>query len=518
VVTEAVDPRVPVALGDFEFVILLLAAATVLIRLADSIAVPYPIVLVVGGLAIGLVPGLPELELDPEAVFVIFLPPLLFAAAWRSSPRELRAEIRPLALLSIGLVLATMLAVAVVAHAIVPGMSWEAAFVLGAVVGPTDPVAAIATYSRIGVPPRVRLLVEGEAMINDGTALVAFRVALLAAVEGTFSLGDAVLEFFVNAAGGVAAGIAIGWFGTQVLRRQSDVSLSIFVTLITAYSSYIVAEELLHLSGVLAVVAGGIYSGWNAHSAMDGGTRLSAGAFWTTMVFTLEAILFVLLGLQAPLVADELDVAELSAQALVVALTVVAVRMAWAAMPGGASGLRERIAIGWSGMRGAVSLAAALSVPATVEEQPQILLLTFGVIAVTLLGQGLTLPPLLKLLRLPSGDNPFSPDEALARLEAAQAALDRLEELEEEGAAEEPLRRLRELYRRRFAVCVAVLGGGELPEDGRRELREYGAMRHELIAVERAALLGLRNDGRVSQDVVRKVERDLDLEEARLRT
>jgi monovalent cation/hydrogen antiporter len=512
----AVDPRVPGALGDFEFVILLLAAATVLIRLAESISVPYPIVLVLGGLALGFVPGMPELELDPDTVFVVFLPPLLFSAAWRSSPRELRAELRQIGLLSIGLVLVTMCAVAVVAHEIVPGMSWEAAFVLGAIVGPTDPVAAIATFSRIGVPPRVRLLVEGEAMINDGTALVAFRVALAAAVEGTFSLGDAMLEFVVNAVGGVAIGLAIGWLGIQAIRRQTDATLSIFVSVIAAYSSYIVAEEALHLSGVLAAVAGGIYSGWNAHSAMDGGTRLSAVAFWQVMIFSLEAILFVLLGLQVAIVGDDLDVAELSLQALAVALTVVVVRMAWL-IPGRRSEWRERVAIGWSGMRGAISLAAALAVPATVDERPEILLLTLGVIAVTLLGQGLTLPPLLKLLRL-RGDNPFSPDEALARLEAAQAALDRLEELEEEGAAAEPVRRLRELYRRRFAVCVAVLGGGELPEDGRRELLEYGAMRHELIAVERASLLALRNAGRVSQDVVRRVERDLDLEEARIRS
>jgi CPA1 family monovalent cation:H+ antiporter len=504
-------------LGDFEFVILLLAAATVLIRLAESIAVPYPIVLVVGGLGIGLVPGLPELELDPEAIFVIFLPPLLHAAAWGSSPRELRAEVRPLALLSIALVLVTMCAVAVVAHAIVPGMSWEAAFVLGAIVGPTDPVAAIATFSRIGVPPRLRLLVEGEALINDGTALVAYRVALVAAVEGTFSAGEALLEFVGSAAGGVAAGLAIGWLGTQVIRRQSDVSLSIFVTVIVAYSSYIVAEEVLHVSGVLAAVSSGIYSGWNAHSAMDAGTRLSAGAFWSTMVFSLEAILFVLLGLQAPIVADELDVAELALQALVVAFAVVAVRMAWALIPAGGfgAGRRERVAVGWAGMRGAISLAAALAVPVAVEERPEILLLTFGVIFVTLLGQGLTLPLLLKLLRLPS--NLFSPDEALARLEAAQAALDRLDELEDEGAEAEPLRRLRELYRARFAQCVAALGGGELPEDGRRELHQYGAMRRELIAVERASLLALRNDGRIAQDVVRKVERDLDLDEARIR-
>jgi len=503
--------------GDIEFVILLLGAAAILVRLAELISVPYPIVLVVGGLAIGLVPGLRDLDLDPHVVFVVFLPPLLHAAGWQSSPRELLAELRPLALLAVGLVLATMGAVAVVAHAIVPGMSWEAAFVLGAIVGPTDPVSATATFSRIGAPARVRLLVEGEAMINDGTALVAYRVALVAATTGAFSAGDALLDFLVSASGGIAVGLAAGWLGTQAVRRQSDVALSIFITVIVAYGSYIVAEEI-GVSGVLAAVASGIYSGWNAHSAMDAGTRLSGVAFWGVMVFGLEALLFVLLGLQAPRLAQELDIGALALQALVVALTVIAVRMAWTAIPFGSigNGARERIAVGWAGMRGAISLAAALAVPIEVQERPQILLLTFGVIAVTLLGQGLTLAPLLRRLGLP-GANPFSPDEATARLEAAQAALDRLDELEDEGAAAEPLRRLRELYRMRFAVCVAVLGGGELPEDGRRELREYGAMRRELIAVERASLLALRNDGRVRQDVVRSAERELDLDEARLR-
>jgi CPA1 family monovalent cation:H+ antiporter len=504
--------------GDIEFVILLLGAAALLVRLAWSISVPYPIVLVLGGLAIGLVPTLPDLELDPDVVFLVFLPPLLHAAAWQSSPRELRAEVRPLALLAIGLVLVTMCAVAVVAHAIVPGMSWEAAFVLGAVVGPTDPVAAIATFSRIGAPARLRLLVEGEALINDGTALVAYRVALVAAVEGTFSFGDALLDFVVSAVGGVAIGIAAGWLGTQAIRRQSDAALSIFMTLIVAYSSYILAEEA-GVSGVLAAVGSGIYSGWNAHSAMDAGTRLSGRAFWGVMIFGLEALLFVLLGLQAPQIADGIDVGEVALQALAVALTVIAVRMAWAAIPVGGFGdsARERIAVGWAGMRGAISLAAALAIPIEVEERPEILLLTFGVILVTLVGQGLTLPPLLKLLALPA-TNPWSPDEATARLEAAQAALDRLDELEDEGAAEEPLRRLRELYRTRFAICVAVLGGGDLPEDGRAELREYGAMRRELIAVERASLLALRNEGRVRQEIVRKVEHDLDLDEARIRS
>jgi monovalent cation/hydrogen antiporter len=345
---------------------------------------------------------------------------------------------------------------------------------------------------------------------------VAYRVALAAATEGVFSFGDALVDFAVSATGGVAIGLAAGWLVTQAVRRQSDVALSIFITVIVAYGGYVVAEEA-GVSGVLAAVTSGIYAGWNAHRAMDAGTRLSGIAFWRVMTFGLEALLFVLLGLQAPRLAEQLDVGELALQALAVAGTVIVVRMLWMALPFGEIGnnARERIAVGWAGMRGAISLAAALAVPIEVQERPQILLLTFGVIAVTLIGQGLTLAPLLRRLGLP-GENPFSPDEATARLEAAQAALDRLDELEEEGAAAEPLRRLRELYRGRFAVCVAVLGGGELPEDGRRELRDFGAMRRELIAVERASLLALRNQGRVAQDVVRRVEHDLDLDEARV--
>ena len=505
-------------MGDIEFLLLLLVAAAVLVRLADLVAVPYPIVLVVGGLAIGLVPWLPDLELEPDVVFLIFLPPLLHAAGWYSDPRMLKAEVRPLALLAVGLVLATMVAVAVVAHAIVPGMSWEAAFLLGAIVGPTDPVSASATFARLGVPERVRGLVEGEAMINDGTALVAYRVALVAAVEGTFSFGDALLEFAYSAAGGVAAGLAIGWLGYKVIEHQSDTTLSIFFSVLVAYASYIVGEELLHVSGVLATVTSGIYGGWNAHRLIDAGTRLSAVAFWRVMIFGLETLLFVLLGLQAPQLAEELEVAALAGQALVVALCVAGVRMAWVLLiPGGfGDGLKERVVVGWAGMRGAISLAAALGVSTAVQERPQILLITFGVIFVTLLGQGLTLPPLLRALKLRS-DTDFSPDEAIARLETAQAALDRLDELEEEDASAEAIRRLRELYRTRFAVCVAVLGG-EVPEDGRRELTQYGELRRDLIATERAALLDLRSKGTVPLDVLRRIERDLDLDESRIRS
>jgi CPA1 family monovalent cation:H+ antiporter len=502
--------------GDIEFIVLLLAVAAVGVRLADRASIPYPIVLVVFGLLVGLVPWLPDLVLAPDVVFLVFLPPLLHAAGWFSSPRELRDDVRPLAALSVVLVLLTMVAVAVVAHTVVPGMSWGAAFVLGAVVGPTDPVSATATFSRIGVPARVRRRVETEAMINDSTALVAYRVALTAAVEGTFSPAGAALDFVVSACGGVLVGLAVGWASTEIVRRQDDVGLTIFVTILAAYAGYILGEEL-HVSGVLGAVVSGIYNGWKAPEVFGADMRLTGLAFWGVMTFGLEALLFVLLGLQAPQVAEQIDIAPLALQALVVALVVVAVRMLWAQLPlaGVADDVRERIAVGWAGMRGAISLAAALAIPTAVDERAEILLITYGVILVTLLGQGLTLPLVLRALRLP-GENRWSPDEARARLETAQAALDRLDELEEEGAREEPLERLRELYRARFALCVAALdgddGAGPLPS-----LRDYGVMRRDVIGVERRTLLELRASGTVPPDVARRVERDLDLEEARLR-
>jgi CPA1 family monovalent cation:H+ antiporter len=491
------------------------------VRLADLAAIPYPIVLVIGGLAIGLLPALPDVELGPEVVFLVFLPPLLHAAGWQASPRELKAEIRPLSYLAISLVLATMVAVAVVAHELVPGLTWEAAFVLGAVVAPTDPVSAAATFTRIPVPERVRLLVEGEAMLNDATALVVFRLAVTAALSGTFDPGEAAVDFVLSAAGGIAIGLAAGWLELRVLRLQADTALTIFLTLGGAYGGYI-AGEVAGVSGVLAAVTSGLYLGWFSHLAFDADTRLTAIGFWNVLVFGLNAMLFTLLGLQLPGLVDalrsELSLGDLTVAAFVVSATVIGLRVAAQFIPGAFPGgsWRERVVVGWSGMRGAISLAAALSVPLAIDARPQILYLTFVVLLVTLVGQGLTLPALLRALHI-EGPRPWTPDEAVARLEAAQAALDRIDELESEGVDEDRLRRLRELYRARFRACMAVIGGadgGRPPADPRRE---YGELRRDLIGVERATLLRLRNAGSLRQETMRQIERDLDLEEARLR-
>jgi Na+/H+ antiporter len=513
-----------VLVHNIESILVLLLAAALLVRLADFGKIPAPIVLVLGGLAIALVPGLPEVELDPDVIFLVFLPPLVYAAGWRTSPLELRALMRPLAALSIGLVFLTAAVVAVVAHALVPELSWAEAAVLGAVLAPTDAVSATSIFRRLGAPERVRLLVEGESMINDGTALVIYRIAIGVATGSAFSFGGAVLEFIGISLGGIAVGLAVGAFSNLVIRRQTDAGLSIFLSVLTAYGAYVGAEQA-HVSGILAAVVAGLYGGYVAPRSLDADIRLNAVAFWGVLVFALEITLFVLLGLQLPGVVDTLNetssgVSELLLPVAAIAVASIAVRLAFVFAMGTDAGesAGQRFAVGWSGMRGAVSLAAALAVPLSVDGRPQIIFLTFALILVTLVGQGLSLPFVVRALKLEQPRR-WSDEEAVARMEAAQSALDRLEQMEDEGRADEKqLGRLRDLYRSRFRMCQAVLGG-EDPETASREQRlaDYGILRRELIGIEREELLSLRGEGRLRNTTMRQIERDLDLEEARIR-
>jgi len=513
-----------VPVDNVESLLILLLAAALLVRVADFGKIPAPIVLVLGGLAIALVPDLPDVELDPDTVFLVFLPPLVYAAGWRTSPQELRAVMRPLALLAVGLVFLTAAAVAVVAHATVPQLSWAEAAVLGAVLAPTDAVAATSIFRRLGAPERVRLLVEGESMINDGTALVLYRIAVGVAVGGSFALGHAALEFVGVAAGGIVVGLAVGAFSDLIVRRQTDAALSIFLSVLTADGAYIGAEEL-HVSGILGAVVAGVYAGYRSPRSLDADIRLSAVAFWGVLVFGLEITLFVLLGLQLPGVVDTLEqsssgVSDLLWPVAAIALASILTRLAFVFAIGSDAGETpgERFAVGWSGMRGAVSLAAALAVPLSVGGRPQIIFLTFALILVTLVGQGLSLPFVVRALRLEEPRR-WSDEEAVARMEAAQSALDRLDEIEgDDRASEAQLRRLRDLYRARFRMCQAVLGG-EDPGQAAREQRlaDYGELRRELIGVEREELLALRGAGRLRNQTMRQIERDLDLEEARIR-
>ena len=309
----------------------LLIAIAALSAIANAIDVPYPILLVLGGLALGFVPGIPQVELDPELVLVIFLPPLLYSAAFFSSLRDLRRDLRTISTLAIGLVLATMVTVAVVAHTLIDGMPWAVAFVLGAIVSPTDPLAASAIARRLNAPRRMVTITEGESLVNDGTALVAYKVAL-GAVAGSFSLLDAGWDFVLSAAGGVAIGIAVGYVVAAIRRRLDDPQVEITISLFTGYAAYVPANEL-GLSGVLAAVACGIFMGWRAPQLTTPTTRMQSYSIWEILVFLVNATLFVLVGLQLNTIVDSLrggySAATLIAWGAAISAVVIATRAVW---------------------------------------------------------------------------------------------------------------------------------------------------------------------------------------------
>jgi Na+/H+ antiporter len=524
---------------DIEILIpVLFVAVAALSSLARWIAVPYPIIVVLGGLGIGFLPGMPEIELDPEVVLLGFLPPLLYSAAFFADLRALRDDARALSMASIGLVLATMAAVAAASHALIDGLSWPAAFALGAIVAPTDPVAATAIMRRLGAPRRIVNMVEGESLVNDASALVAYRVAVAAAVGGSFSLLDAAGEFALAASGGLAIGIAVGWVSAELRERLNDPPVEIAISLFTGYAAFLPAEEL-GVSGVLAAVTAGLIVGWRAPQIASPEVRLQGFAFWEILAFLLNASLFMLIGLQLPLILDELSgtstVDALGYAAMISAL-VIAVRFVWLfttpymvraldrrpSQVARRVGVRERILVGWSGMRGAVSLAAALALPlqtdagAPFPERDLILLITFIVIVVTLVGQGLTLPALIRGLGI-RDDGSDEVEEVRGRIEAAQAALSRLEELAEvEWTREATVERVRRLYQyrqRRFAVRAGDIDDEHGIED---QSVAYQRLMRELYAAQRAVLVQMRNRGEISNEVMHRIERDLDLEESRL--
>jgi CPA1 family monovalent cation:H+ antiporter len=517
---------------DSVILLAVLVVAAFLLASAQITRIPYPILLVVGGLGIALVPGMPTIELDPELVFVAFLPPLLYGTAFFTSLRELRSNIGAISLLAVGLVLVTTVVVAWVAHAVIPGVDWKTAFVLGAIVSPTDPTAATAIAERVGLPRRLVGLIDGESLLNDGTALVAYRVAVVAVVSGTFSLAGATGRFFLAVAGGIAIGLAAGYLVRQVRRRLDDPPLELTISLLTGYVAFLPAQAL-GLSAVLAAVTVGIYMGWHTPELTNSQTRLQGQAIWEIVFFILNATLFMLVGLQLPSIVDALSGysgAQLFGWAALIAVTVVAVRFAWifatARLPGrlkpmGAESWGALTVLGWSGMRGAVSLAAALALPLTTDagesfpNRDLIIFLTFGVILGTLVGQGLTLPAVIKAVRL-EDDDLAEMEEAKARIKAAQAALGRLDEIEAEGwANDDTIERMRGMYQfriNRFHSRFDPNGDGALEERS----QSYQRLRRELLDAERDEVADLRRRQLIDDEIARRVTRDLDLEDLRL--
>jgi CPA1 family monovalent cation:H+ antiporter len=511
-----------------ELFIALLAGVLVLVSLAGPLRVPYPVLLVLGGLGAGLLPFVPAVHTEPDFVLLAFLPPILYRAAWTFAAEDVRLQWFPIAALAVGLVLLTIAAVAAVAHAVI-GIPWEPAFVLGALLGPTDPVAATSVIRRLGGPDRTATILEGESLVNDGSGLTAFRIAVGVTGAEAFHPGSASLEFVGVALGGLALGAALGWIGSLMRRRLAAAELEITAGLLVAYGAYALGERL-GVSGILAVVAAGFVVG-RVGASSGPEVRVQATAFWRTLIFVAESTLFLLVGITFAEVLRRGDepLLRIALDALLVTATILVVRLAWMytvpylvarvdrrLAPGRPlTDPRERLLLGVSGMRGAVSVALALAVPASMPHHDQVVLLACGAVLLTLVPAALALPGLVRALGL-SQDEEARQRYVDARVRVHAAALDRAEQLGDRGDAPEDLiARARENYELRIERLEGSLEHTDDDHGDRADA--YRRVRHQLIEAEREALEELSRASEVRGATLRRISKELDLEEARLR-
>lgn len=515
----------------FPPVVLALAFAALLIAVtafARRLPIPPPILQVAAGFVVALVPSAAIPQLDPDIVFFVFLPPILWAAAFFTSLRDFGANRRPIASLAIGLVLVTSVAVAIAGRALFPGMSWAVALALGAIVSPPDAVAATAIVSRLSVPRRVIVVLEGESLVNDASALILYRSAVAAAVAGTFSWGESIVRFFVDAGVGVLVGILIAWIVVRALRWSKDPMAETLLTLAAPYVAWLSAESL-HASAVLACVAGGLYLRRHFSGAVAPLSRLQNQSIWDLLVFVLNAAIFLLLGVQFRALMKDVSPGTLGSllrAGVIIGLVAIIVRLIWVpiitVVPRALNKrLRQRdpmppwravFLIAWTSMRGIVSMATALALPLAVASgesfpfRSEIIIVTMCVIVLTLIVQGLTLAPLVRWFN-------FTPEEThdnearVARLEAARRGAEALEDISREEWVD---RRDVEWLRNELRDRIRILEYSSGEPQGRRRLRS------EMLRAERRMLVRLRNEGAISDDVLRQLEQELDLEAVRV--
>jgi len=508
----------------------LLAAVAGAIPLAARLNIAYPIVLVLGGLALGFIPFVPNVALDPELVLLVFLPPLLYWEAVNTSWRDFRANIRPIGSLAIGLVIGTTGGVALVGHYLLD-LPWAVAFVLGAVVSPTDAVAATAIASRLGVPQRIITIIAGESLVNDASALVIYNTAVAAVVAGSFSLPRAGAQFFIAGAAGIAIGLLAGALFSRARTAIHDTRVEGTLSLLIPFLVYLPAD-LLGASGVLDTVTAGLVIGRKSPVTTAPEIRLQIGAIWDLGTFLLNGLAFILIGLEFQEILRALDrdpLTLLLRDVAVVSLTVIVVRIVWVFPSNGLArwirrkhnreepaDKRELSVVAWTGLRGVIALAVALALPEQAGDQPfpyrnLIIFVTFGVIIVTLVGQGLTLPPLIRLLGL-SGDDHATREEGVARAALARAALGRLDDWEgRDGLPDRLLGELRGRYERRLARLGDATQAATLPQ-----ALLIPQLLADLRDTQRRTLVELRNRNVIGDEVLRLIQRELDLEQLRL--
>lgn len=516
-------------------VIILLTVVTALAQVTDKISIPYPILLVLSGIGIGLIPGLPHVTLQPDVVFLIFLPPVLYAAAWNTSWPDFKRAKRPITLLATGCVIFTTCAVAWIAHTFIPDVGWSEAFVLGAIISPPDAIAATASTKGLAVPKRIITILEGESLVNDATGLIAYRYAIAAVVVGTFGVWEAGLLFLFVASGGILLGLVMGNVVKWIHRITPDnPTTDTTLTFLTPFIVYMIAESI-HVSGVLAVVTCGLFLSWHSSRIFSQQTRLQAYGTWGTAIFILNGTIFVLIGLQLPMILESL--ADHSFQTLlkyagIVSLAVIVGRLIWvypgAYLPRLSKAIRQAepevnirlvTIVAWSGMRGVVSLAAALAIPLTINgttpfpNRNLIIFLTFSVIFSTLVIQGLTLRPLIKWLGIRS-DGREHEEEMKARLAIATSLIEHIESNYSLRLTDESLNVVKTKYEVRIQ---RIRQSDHLNNETSKLLvDDLPQIQQELLGKERELVLAMRATGSITEEALRKIEYELDLEETRL--
>lgn len=535
----------------FEGIILTLAILVALSAVADKVKFPFPILLVITGAIIGMIPGFPLLILDPEVVFLLFLPPLLFDAASHTSWHDFRAEILPISTLGIILVFFTTVTVALAAHYFIPGFSWPLSFALGAIVSPPDAVAATSITKGLKLNKRVVTILEGESLVNDASALIAYRFAIVAITTGSFVLWQAGLQFLLLVCGGILSGVITGYFFVLTHKRITHSSIvSTSLTLLTPFIAYILAEEL-HASGVLAVVSAGLFISWRSPQIFSYQTRIRSRSVWDTLVYILNGFIFLLIGQQLPAVLRELEkysIALLLLYGLIISIVVIIVRILWVFATAYSQNIiwhkrkqanakdiqdervntwRNVLIVAWTGTRGIVSLATALALPLTLvggspfPQRSLILFLTFVVIFVTLVIQGMSLPLLIRILGVRPVSQTFKEEQEL-QLFLAQSIIYFIEN-------EFPIsldEKVKEQLKVRYEVAINQLIK-EIQKDSESRIAqdEHPIPIHlppilvaqiEISKFQRELLFRLHREGTFGNQTIRKLEQELDQEDVRL--